>query len=198
MTKTEYTADQHPKGRAFNCVREELASYVVRSDKYGYWGRATIKEWDKGGLIQITSDFGTYEFTWTSIGDQTLREFMVGLNFGYAMGKLTDDRGVSEFDGEATEKAMRHQICELRREDGISKDDAREAWQDLDIWLDDSAPGQVFCHTVVNDCTTYFDKVCYNQPENIPDMTRVRPSVQGFWDEIWPMFCAVWKSELNL
>ena len=63
--------------------------YKVRSrNRFGWgWAVATIREWPRGGQIDIQSDFGNYGNTWTAVGDRSLREFLCGLDFDYFMNK---------------------------------------------------------------------------------------------------------------
>ena len=103
--------------------------YKLRSDKGFGWANITIREWRQGGSIDVQSDYGGYAYIWSSIGDRSLRQFLLNLDFGYFMGKAKP--GYMRFDADETAKVVRRMIVEQRRSGDITRRDARVMYDNL-------------------------------------------------------------------
>lgn len=108
-------------------------SYIVRHSNGFGWGVITIDE--ASGLFMAYTDYGNFGAHWNGPGDKGLKHFLGTLDYSYAMGKLAPNHGMS-FDGEIALKNLRKQVHEAHRRGEITKDQAREAKDDLDD-LDD-------------------------------------------------------------
>jgi len=146
----------------------------------GEWAYIYLDE--ANGVFTGYSSFGNYAYQWRSIGSDTLKEFLRGLNFSYFMGKTRT--GYLQFDHEATVDGIKTAIIEQRREGAIDRDDARAAWHDLE---------QI---DAGNSVDRFFDGFCSSNPlmkvygGGNGDIARERPDgdSRGFWEKIWPEF----------
>lgn len=182
----------------YTCSKVNATVYKIRLKKegtYSGWADITIEEWDRGGSFKCISDYGDYSYMWGSIGDECLREFLLDLNKDYFMGKV---RGNSRFmfDAEANTKKVFEEIVNLRRNNDISKEEARESWDDLqffsleltdsqDLWF------ERFMGTIAA------EKIYGYDPHGMPDESYEDPTCVMFWERIWPLVCDVWKKELE-
>lgn len=154
--------------------------YIIRP-KPGYeWAFIYVDE--KTGVFACYSSFGNYNYCWNHIGTRTLKEFLRGLDFDYFMGKTRS--GYRRFDYDATVEGIKHHIIDSRRTAYLSKEEAREAWKELDDISDE------------NSSDRFFDAFCWSKPlmhvygGDICDIARERPDPdsRGFWKVIWPTF----------
>lgn len=85
------------------------------------------------GFFAAVSDYGNYSFRWTHFGSGDFREWMLDLDAAYVRSKIMScsDRKADIYDDQASLKAARRAICELRREGTIEKDEARAAWDEI-------------------------------------------------------------------
>ena len=66
--------------------------YMVHSDDNGPFAYATLADFGPGqGLLQIHSDWGTYSYYWGSMGERSLREFLLDTSPSYVEGKLSSN-----------------------------------------------------------------------------------------------------------
>jgi hypothetical protein len=156
---------------------EAVERYIVRvrSD----WAYIYIDE--ANGVFASYSSYGNYAYCWRHIGDDTLKEFLIRLDFDYFMGKTRPD--YCRFDSEATSEGIQRTIIEARREGSLTAEEARSAWSDLADICRDSSEGFFAdfcqCRALMN---IYGGDYC--------DIARDRPDgdSRGFWREIWPEF----------
>lgn len=100
--------------------------YALRNDKPGEgWGVFLL---DSNGMLAIASDFGNYVYHWPSQGwgKGGFREFLLELDTCYLSGKLAG--GAREYQADRTLSNIREEICRLRREGYLEKDQARCEW----------------------------------------------------------------------
>ncbi|MCS3690895.1 hypothetical protein [Bradyrhizobium elkanii] len=157
----------------------EVERYIIRADHE--WAFIYVDE--KTGVFAAYSSFGTYAYCWAHIGTSTLKEFLSELDFDYFMGK-TRGLELKQFDFHATIKGMKEFICDQRRQEALDKDEARDAWYDIeaienrisvDLFVDDVYASKPICEAYGND----FEDVIRNRPD---------PQCVGFWRAIWPEF----------
>jgi len=157
-----------------------------------FWADATIREWKGGGSIDVQSDYGNFAYSWSHIGNCTLREFLCDLDFGYFMGKARP--GYMRFDAQKTVRGLRDMILERRRTDpGFSKSDARECWDDVDLFdLENSGSVDCFFNELFRspDLSKFLDGN-YDIVRKSPDANSV-----AFWQHCWPLFTAHWRDEI--
>lgn len=178
--------------------REAVEYYVHRKDS-SVWGIAFISDSPGRHLLSIQSDYGDYSYHWTSIGDRPLIEFLVGLSMDYAMGKLCGSRDkMFEYDHDETRKALFQEIRRARRDREITKQDARKFRTELVGYdCDYSSSAMEYVSNLEVWCPNMMREMFCDLSDTFPVRNRIRPQVQGFWDEVWPMFVDIWKRQLR-
>lgn len=166
--------------------------YKARSrGRYGWgWATATIREWPKGGSIDVQSDFGPFAYSWGAIGDRTLREFLCSLHFDYFMGKAAS-KGFRVFDEEATIRRLKRDIFDLVACKVIDRTTAHDWRDDLDD-IGECGNEHLFAERVLNLDWVY--KVVDSYPSIV---TRDCPQARAFWDGPWQALCAHWRQEIS-
>ena len=166
--------------------------YKVRSrNRFGWgWAVATIREWPRGGQIDIQSDFGNYGNTWTAVGDRSLREFLCGLDFDYFMNKAGG--AYREFDEEATVRGSKADIFRALREGSIDRSTAHE-WRDEVDLCGDTGSEHLFAERVM--AHDWFYKLYDTYPGII---MMDSPQARAFWDGPWQALRAHWKQEISV
>ena len=156
----------------------DVERYAIRAGNE--WAYIYIDE--GSGVFTSYSSFGNYAYQWRSIGGATLKEFLSDLNFSYFMGKARS--GYLRFDGEATIEGIKRTIVEQRREDCLTRKEARAAWEDLS-----SIEGVDSADSFLNE---FFSSIplMHVYGGDYCDVARERPDgdSRGFWREIWPEF----------
>ena len=165
--------------------------YKARERVRGGWGWAvaTIREWPRGGQIDVQSDFGNYGYTWTAIGDGTLREFLCGLDFDYFMNKAAG--AYRTFDECATIRRIKADIFEKREWGDIDRETAHEWRDDLDECRDTGSE-HLFAERLMS-CDWF-----YRLYDDYPGIVmRDSPQARAFWDGPWQAFCTHWRMEVK-
>lgn len=104
-------------------MKVDVECYYVKAD-HSTWGYFTVL---MRGLSAFT-DYGCFGFTFYP-GEQTAKEFLAHLTDNDYLLRKIAHRNVLDVD--ATERAVRKDILHQRRDGYISKDRARELWNDL-------------------------------------------------------------------
>jgi hypothetical protein len=78
------------------------------------------------GYFSTVSDYGDYAYWWSSAGE-CFRSFLAQIDADYLLSKVSR----REYDGEATESAVKRHIIKLRREGRLSREAARAEWGTL-------------------------------------------------------------------
>ena len=176
------------------CNIEPAITYNLKGhDEVGipFWACITLREWNKGGSVDIQSDYGSYSYSWHNIGEKPLRDFLPRLSFGYFMEKACGS-SYMRFDTEATKQEILQDILKYRRE-GISKEDARELWDDAQDFSD-STEDSFFASRFASDlCRILYD----HEWAAIPCVKSPTPEALGFWKVIWPCICDVLRGEIE-
>ena len=133
------------------------------------------------GRLLIDSTFGVYGYCWTHIGATTsFPEFLVGLDMDY-MGIKMLGRDFYEYDYSETRKEIRKHIKRLRREKGLTREEADEEW---------AMSENVSCEF------SYYDWLAESKLPDVygfesGDLLVKVPNHQwrGFWEKLWvPLF----------
>lgn len=182
---------------------ETATVYKVRYQKEGDepyhfgWADAAVRTFPRGGAISIQSDYGTYAYTWTAIGDGQFIKFLCLLDFDYFMKKTCGDYYV--FDHDKSMDGIKRQIIERRRDKlfhEMTKEQAREAWDDLERYgANATNSGDMFVSDILSSraLADFFDGGDYYT--NIASY-KPNPQAVGFWNEIWPHLVAAWQVEM--
>jgi hypothetical protein len=161
--------------------RPRIERYIVRNR--GDWAFIYLDE--ERGVFTACSSYGDYAYIWSHRGSQSLKEFVRDLDFDYFMDK-TRGAESKRFDFYATIKGMREFVADARRQRDISKEEAREAWTDLEELEGDHTDSadlfvdRVYASKAIGEAYGYdFEGVICNSA-NI--------QCKGFWEMIWPEF----------
>ncbi len=97
--------------------------HLGTEDGLSGWGTFVI---GSDGYFSAVTDYGNYAFAWRNTGRPDFRMFLTEIGPDYLASKIRP--GPMEFDGEATTKAIREYIIEVRRDGNITAELAREEW----------------------------------------------------------------------
>ena len=178
-------------------TEEPTVTYKVRSDVAGSsgWADITLREWDGGGSFVCQSDYGEFAYVWGSIGDQTLREFLCGLDKQYFFAKVrTSDYMV--YSHKRTIECLKGEILRARKEQELDAEQARECWNAAKhIDAMGTSEGIEFFNGVEESClceTLYQCDLSY-----VEIRQEYNPMCDMFWDRVWPHITKHWKEQLR-
>jgi hypothetical protein len=118
----------------------KLWRYYLSNENREGWAEIVI---GSTGFFAAVSDYGNYAFAWRSMGVDDARKFFLRApdDWCYFAGKLGGAHA-REYDGVATRLAIREEIIRLRRDGGLTRDEARAEWElaegnieDSEVWL---------------------------------------------------------------
>jgi len=156
-----------------------LKEYYFPSLKGEGWGKFVI---DDTGYFSVVSDYGNYAFQWSAFGDN-FKEFLTRLDSSYLMGKL--EGSCRWFDREATALSFGREIINLRKEKTITKEEARDMWDEIEAHSDEREFGDF-----VGDHWKHFQDGYYLlQYDHSPQM-------RGFAERLYPRFVEELKKEI--
>lgn len=115
-------------------TRRACTEYSIRFDRFG-WIVAHVS--DATGVLSIASDWGSWSHRWNidHLGYPTLTEFLIGRrDIHYIANKLVPRGREDVLDEKASKDEFKKAICEARRIRDLSRDDARDAWYEIEEW----------------------------------------------------------------
>lgn len=172
--------------------------YKIRIKDRFSWATITIRQWVEGGSIDVQSDFGSYSYSWTSIGPRDFRAFLMGLDYGYFMEKAARGSRGYRFSPERTIEGMKQFVIERRRGGDIDSATARAGWEAIeDLDVDIVMETESWFVASVLDRSDLFE-LFGGDYDSIPLRSERCPQCAGFWNEIWPIACETWREELAL
>jgi hypothetical protein len=157
------------------------------------WADITIRDWPDGGSLNIQSDYGNYQHSWRSTGCNSLIEFLIGLNFDYFMKKCC--KGYLVYSHEETLKRTLSQLIAYRKYRFLNKEEARECMNQIKTAFPYGSSNIVDFVENLPEIVT--EMVYDNDYSNIPEGKTPRYECVGFWEEVWPCACEVWRKELE-
>ncbi|HDR9105399.1 TPA: hypothetical protein QDB04_002240 [Burkholderia vietnamiensis] len=161
------------------CISDWTVSAVGASQRTSY-----------GGEILVNSSFGTFCYSWDNCAIP-FKAFLLNISFESFMTKCLGS-AFKRFDGLASLENVKRAILEIRREEGLSADDARDKWEELAMVSDEAQSCEYAFHHVLEDICT--EDAIGNSTEFVA--TSPCPQARGFWHELWPHFCDILKAEL--
>ncbi len=186
--------------------------YEVRTGQpYGEWANITLHCWDRRanvgtahegtyycGEITIHSSFGTWGHIWTACA-VPFKRFLQQVEFDYAFTKFMGTK-LQRFDGEASAREVLKSIVNERRSNGMSKDDAREAWNAFTYVRHEAECGE---HDFGTAMLHVADSLGRSHPmydsfadaSSWPRVTSHDVQAQGFWEQLWPLFVGELRRE---
>jgi hypothetical protein len=179
-------------------TKEEAVVYKIRIEEpHHSWADITIREWPRGGSIDIQSDYGNFSYAWGSIGDRTLREFLCNLDYHYFMGKTRPSSCGRAFDISKTLKQLREDVISRRKERCLNKEEARECWIDI-CDIEEYAGNEEAEYVRALDMQHSLIRLLYDFEYGcIPYEYIDDPQCVAFWERIWPVVCQAWAEELR-
>jgi len=172
-------------------IKTMTETYSLRGKKC-LWAKINLDCGNETVNVMISSDYGEFNHYWGSCG-MTPKEFLMQIDMYYGMGKLMGESSMYEPDFKSRLKSFKEMIIEARKYNDITKDKAREAWQEMLHIFD-------YCQ---NSDDIYYDR-CYNSDafekilfdfDSIPNDTKIKRKVTEFWEDIWIPFIEYLKSE---
>ncbi|OIQ22021.1 MAG: hypothetical protein BM557_01185 [Flavobacterium sp. MedPE-SWcel] len=168
----------------FTITKSEVQCYKLRSNNSGLWANITV---DSTGAIQITSDYGDWQYIWRSPGEP-FKSFLISLNIEYLALNFNCN---NEFKPDLTLIDMQIEILRARKCNRITNSQARFCFDrvkeikrknitDLDFFI-----GNFYNHT-------WFD--IFSFP---PIVKGIENRFQAFFDSIWTAFINELKIELE-
>jgi len=178
-------------------TKEPSVTYKVRGvASIGGWADITIREWEGGGSFSCQSDYGDYAYTWGSIGQGNLREFLCWVDKDYFL-KKTRPKDYRVFDSEATHTAVREEILLKRRDRILTREEARACWYEYEEIINGGnyiSTDSFFYHLRHLEL---LDILWENDYEYVPTREKYNPECDAFWENIWPYIIEYWKEELK-
>lgn len=167
-------------------TKSTVECYKIRELKEG-WANITIDDLGTSGRVQIASDFGDWQYYWSSCGCP-FKEFLTRLNMDYVADKFREDEHVSI---KKTINAYKSAVLECRRFDGMSKARARDIWRDITAlaeswWTPESFSVEIRDKEHLLEFYNWTPETC----------TDVSPLFKRFWNEIWVGFIDHLKAEI--
>lgn len=117
---------------------------------------------------------------WNARGPDSLRQFLVGLDRSYAMGKLFNRRSLEEYDEERTKAELRRLIIEYRRDGFWNREESRDLWDQVEAA--DSAEDIANMHNL----DAPYEHIRY----------KPKACADWFWNHVWSAFVAHLRSEI--
>ena len=172
---------------SYTVTKSTAELYKLRHPSGMYWADITIDCNDKGGRIQIASDYGSWQNYWAGFCG-TFKEFLIQLNLEYAADKFNADRW---FDHEGTMNKWKRDVLDHRRRERMSGDKARAILDELKQ-LDD----EIHEHGFI--AVAYGCKNLMRFYLDCPEIERtITPGFKQFWKKVWPVFIEQLRSELK-
>jgi hypothetical protein len=174
-------------------TKSQAELYQVRSCKGNCaWGDITLICGAQSVSVMATSDYGTFDYSWSNCGGEP-KEFLCGLDFQYTMKKLTNGKlYIPNPDGYRNE--IKESIITARKDGhGISKEDARTAWDEMLAFLDEYRKGDLLFNALYNH--EFFEPV-FGDTEYLPSSAQVDHSAVDFWNDVWTPFINSLREEL--
>lgn len=103
-----------------------IATWTFRIEKTFDWAVAFVTE---DGFFSVVSDYGNYGYYWSEPGTHILKFLGERGNPDYFLSKLSP---VQEVNFDATCRAIRDSILQMRRTQGIDSDTAEMFWTDIE------------------------------------------------------------------
>ena len=158
---------------------------------HGMWAIITL---DPRGIFQAVSDFGSYSYEgWGHHGCESFKHSLVRLReadyflskvCGNTLGQSGPGRCGQVFDFDASVREIRRRLCERRRADRLTRDEARACWDELED-IDDSGSDTTYFIERIADCETLFRQIFDGDHCDVPLCTMLAPIPLRFFNEVF-------------
>jgi len=178
--KAEYTIE-----------KSTVENYKIRHPSGMYWADITIDDNGTAGRIQIASDYGNWQNYWSHCG-MLFKEFLIGLGIDYSANKFGCNK---YFDLEVNIKNVKNHVIEMRKENFITKDQARKLFDEIKELDVDGIPDANSFYVTINN-TQHLREMYYSGDFDI--VTSTDPGYEQFWKNVWPVFITELQNEKQL
>jgi hypothetical protein len=176
---------------SFTVTKSQAELYQVRSSKGSLaWGDITLICGKESVSFTATSDYGTFDYRWTHCGGEP-KAFLCKLDFQYAMKKLTGGKLYIP-NPNGYRKEIKEKIIEARKENYLTKEQAKTAWDEMLAIQDEYKKGEIFFNELYEH--EFFEQV-FGDCEGLPSSTEPDHCAVDFWNEIWTPFIQELKKE---
>lgn len=169
------------------------------------YGSIALRCWDNGkqgsaiaygGEILINSSFGAWAHRWNACG-MPFKKFLADINFQYLFEKLMG-HGLHYFDCDGTVRYVRNEVLKYRKSRDIDAKEAREIWTGIDDYVSCQRTSQNSFIQAMQSIAYEYDLPCLelSEPWHMAQIID-NPQAVGFWHDIWPLFIAKLKQELQ-
>lgn len=156
------------------------------------WGDITIVCGKESVSFTATSDYGTFSHVCTHCGGNP-KQFMCKLDFDYAMKKITIGDLYVPNTAEYPNEIKRSIMTSRRGDCGLTKEEARAAWDDMLIACDQYNGGDLLFNELYHH--ELFEKV-FGDTEYLPSATEPSCYAVSFWNDVWCPFIEQLKAEM--
>ena len=171
-------------------IKSQAELYQVRAGGCT-WGDIVLVCGKESVSVMATSDYGSFDYFWSHCGGEP-KAFLCGLDFQYTMKKLTNGKlYVPDPDGYEVE--IKENIIEARKDESLTKEQARTAWDDMLSHKEAYPEGDLFYQGLVEH--NLFEQV-FGDYENLPSSEVECCRAVDFWKDIWAPFIAELKEEI--
>lgn len=161
-------------------------SYLINNN--GEWG-VFVLDCEHNTVFSHTT-YGDYNYSWHAHGCDNLAHFLLEIDIHYAMGKF---KGMTHkvLDDVATDNYIKEMLIEDRRDNAITQEQAREAWDHIEQGHVDYTNGDTFYHTICENETLYM----YVADDGLSYQTKMDNSCERFWEMLWKPFLELIKQD---
>ncbi|MBL4765070.1 MAG: hypothetical protein JKX67_07310 [Colwellia sp.] len=172
-------------------TKSQAELYQVRSGQGSLaWGDITLICGPHSVSVMARSDYGSFDHHWSHCGGEP-KGFLCGLDFQYTMKKLTNGKLYVPYP-EGYEKEIKESIIDSRKADGLTRDQARTAWDEMLSIHDEYNGGDLFFQALYEH--EFFDKV-FVDCEGMPSAKKPCGRAVDFYNDVWTPFIAELKKE---
>lgn len=153
------------------------------------WAKIIID--DSSWMFSCISDAGNFSYRWPSERHRTFKKFLTQIDMGYLMRKI--EPRAKNFDYELTIKELKNSIFEQRRENNITKEQAKKDFEALKYLEYENSPDLIMYQLIENtkifsdDYSWTADKMVYNHS----------PEAISFTEVVFPILQEALKTELG-
>jgi hypothetical protein len=173
-------------------TKSQAELYRIRSGKGSLaWGDITLICGAQSVSVMATSDYGTFDYRWSHCGGEP-KAFLCGLDFQYAMKKLTNGN-LYVPDPDGYENEIKESIVDSRKNGGLTRVQARTAWDEMLSIHDEYNGGDLFFHALYDH--ELFERV-FGDYEGMPSAEIADCRAVDFWGDVWMPFISSLREEL--
>lgn len=174
-------------------VKETCDVYTIRiPNEHKYrcaWAKIIVDE--KNFILSCISDAGNFSHRWPNEEHRTFKKFLTQIDSGYLMRKI--EPRATEFDVDATCESLIRALLEYRRDDNITKEQARKEY-DIIKWHEDYCSSEdLLFQALVEETETFSDDYSWTSDLFVRKHT---PGAITFTEIIFPLFQEALKIEL--